>query len=275
MAWRSTWSSPNGAPRPCGPATPSGPARRSRPAAETPGAGADGPSGHGPERAGLRRVPLRLPAPSEYLPRRRGARWAMGTVLAAAVAVAVLAGSQGRGDPAPEAAAPARSPAALPGNDAAHDAATAVITVRAADDVYVLAPGGVYRWQGHGTMWTKIGERARSIHAGPAGVFVADPGGRLLVYGGTPGVWRTTGSREPSSRSAAHMYTGLRQTVPQSTSGAGGAPDGRPQEARPNISTAAERGCTPSPRVTADCASTVASRETGPLPAPRRPVRGR
>ncbi|TXK39714.1 hypothetical protein [Nonomuraea sp. C10] len=56
--------------------------------------------------------------------------------------------------------------------------------------VFSVGPGGrgVFRWDG-GEEWTKIGDAAKRLWAGPAGLFATGMDDRLYVYGGSPGVW--------------------------------------------------------------------------------------
>ncbi|GAA4506457.1 hypothetical protein [Nonomuraea ferruginea] len=70
--------------------------------------------------------------------------------------------------------------------------ASGVVTAQPASGagVFSVGPGGrgVFRWDG-GEEWTKIGDAAKRLWAGPAGLFATGMDDRLYVYGGSPGVW--------------------------------------------------------------------------------------
>ncbi|GAA2207358.1 hypothetical protein GCM10009850_028160 [Nonomuraea monospora] len=62
--------------------------------------------------------------------------------------------------------------------------------------VFATGPGGqgVFQWGGTDTTgWTRIGENATRLWSGPAGLFAAGTGNRLLKYGGRPGLWTAIG----------------------------------------------------------------------------------
>ncbi|MFG1943052.1 helix-turn-helix domain-containing protein [Nonomuraea sp. NPDC048826] len=96
----------------------------------------------------------------------------------------------------------------LPG--APGDPAGGVVTAppRSGSGVFSVGPGGrgVFRWDG-GDRWTKIGDAARRLWSGPAGLFATGMDGRLYVYGGRPGVWSPIG--DPGADvavSGSHVY---------------------------------------------------------------------
>ncbi|WP_157382691.1 hypothetical protein [Nonomuraea coxensis] len=60
------------------------------------------------------------------------------------------------------------------------------------DAVYAAGPGGagVFRWGGTDAAgWTRIGDEAKRLYAGPAGVFATRADDRLYRYEGEPGRW--------------------------------------------------------------------------------------
>lgn len=80
-------------------------------------------------------------------------------------------------------------------------AAIAVLTVLAlllgwgspsGDAVFAVGPGGdgVFRWDGTDAAgWTRIGDGAKRLHSGPAGLFATGTDDRLYRYEGRPGHW--------------------------------------------------------------------------------------
>ncbi|MET7463277.1 hypothetical protein [Nonomuraea sp. NPDC005501] len=98
-------------------------------------------------------------------------------------------------------------------------AAIAVLTVLAlllrpgpagGGDVFAVGPGGhgIFRWDGSDASgWTRIGDGAKRLSSGPAGLFAIGLDDRLYKYGGRPGLWSRIS--EPVSDfavSGAHVY---------------------------------------------------------------------
>ncbi|MCM2389480.1 hypothetical protein [Streptomyces albipurpureus] len=177
-----------------------------------PGVGASGvtvPPRTGETPGGRRRVRILLVALVKSLPQTRRSRWLAAAALSAAIAAIALIAVQRPHGSSPQAAAqtPSPSPVSPHRGGAAEAVVPTVISAGPADDVYVLAPGGVYRWTIRDSGWTRIGARATSLLTGPAGVFVTTPDGRLLVYGGKPDIWQPVS--EPGAEfaiSGTHVY---------------------------------------------------------------------
>lgn len=76
--------------------------------------------------------------------------------------------------------------------------------------VVAIAPGGrgVFQWDGKdATGWTKIGDAAKHLWSGPAGLFATGMDDRLYMYGERPGLW--TPISEPGGDfaiSGSHVY---------------------------------------------------------------------
>ncbi|MFG2987649.1 hypothetical protein ACGFYQ_41885 [Streptomyces sp. NPDC048258] len=103
----------------------------------------------------------------------------IGVLLAGAITAGLLSAAPASADPAPAA------PIAL-----------ASVTATADDQLYALAAdhSAVYRWNGEGTDWTKVGGPAQDLYAGGAGLFATSPGtGALNKYNGQPDSWSQIG----------------------------------------------------------------------------------
>lgn len=64
------------------------------------------------------------------------------------------------------------------------------------DQLFALAAdhSAVYRWNGEGSDWTKVGGPAETLHAGGAGLFATAPDtGKVFKYEGTPDAWSPIG----------------------------------------------------------------------------------
>ncbi|MFD7975329.1 DNA/RNA non-specific endonuclease [Streptomyces sp. NPDC059071] len=88
---------------------------------------------------------------------------------------------------------PATDPDPAPNSDVGYGAELAVTGEGA---VYALAAdhGSVWKWEGDGTDWTRIGGPADSISAGRAGLFTISPQTReVFKYGGKPDSWTRVG----------------------------------------------------------------------------------
>lgn len=78
------------------------------------------------------------------------------------------------------------------------------------DDVFAVGPGGhgIFQWDGSdATGWTKIGDGAKRLYSGPAGLFATGTDDRFYRYGGRPGLWSLIS--EPGGDfavSGAHVY---------------------------------------------------------------------
>ncbi|MFD1536987.1 hypothetical protein [Nonomuraea guangzhouensis] len=60
------------------------------------------------------------------------------------------------------------------------------------DAVFAVGPGGhgIFRWDGADAAgWTRIGDGAKRLHSGPAGLFATGTDDRLYRYEGRPGRW--------------------------------------------------------------------------------------
>ncbi|MEV6734568.1 hypothetical protein [Streptomyces sp. NPDC051364] len=103
----------------------------------------------------------------------------IGVLLAGAITAGLLSAAPAAADPAPAA------PIAL-----------VSVTATADDQLYALAAdhSAVYRWNGKGTDWTKVGGPAQDLYAGGAGLFATSPGsGQLSKYNGQPDSWSQIG----------------------------------------------------------------------------------
>ncbi|MFB8038771.1 DNA/RNA non-specific endonuclease [Streptomyces sp. NPDC056004] len=70
------------------------------------------------------------------------------------------------------------------------------VTATGDDQLFGLAAdhSAVYRWNGQGTDWTKVGGPAQDLYAGGAGVFATAPDtGKVFKYDGTPEAWSQVG----------------------------------------------------------------------------------
>ncbi|WNI34386.1 DNA/RNA non-specific endonuclease [Streptomyces sp. ITFR-6] len=70
------------------------------------------------------------------------------------------------------------------------------VTATGDDHLYGLAAdhSAVYRWNGQGTDWTKVGGPAKDLYAGGAGLFATAPDtGKILKYDGAPDAWSQIG----------------------------------------------------------------------------------
>ncbi|MEV5194776.1 polymorphic toxin-type HINT domain-containing protein [Streptomyces clavifer] len=70
------------------------------------------------------------------------------------------------------------------------------VTATADDQLFALAADhtAVYRYNGQGTDWTKVGGPAETLHAGGAGLFATAPDtGKVFKYDGTPEAWSQIG----------------------------------------------------------------------------------
>ncbi|MFJ8750205.1 polymorphic toxin-type HINT domain-containing protein [Streptomyces sp. NPDC102441] len=106
----------------------------------------------------------------------------MGVVLAGALTAGILSAFPALAD---EGAAAAGAPVAL-----------GSVTATGDDQLFALAAdhSAVYRWNGEGTDWTKIGGPAETLHAGGAGLFAtARSTGKVFKYEGTPQAWSQVG----------------------------------------------------------------------------------
>ncbi|MFF3129841.1 tectonin domain-containing protein [Streptomyces sp. NPDC057908] len=70
------------------------------------------------------------------------------------------------------------------------------VTATGDDQLFGLAAdhSAVYRWNGQGTDWTKVGGPAQDLYAGGAGLFATAPDtGKVFKYDGTPEAWSQVG----------------------------------------------------------------------------------
>lgn len=70
------------------------------------------------------------------------------------------------------------------------------VTATGDDQLFALAAdhSAVYRYNGQGTDWTKVGGPAETLHAGGAGLFATNPDtGKVFKYDGTPEAWSQIG----------------------------------------------------------------------------------
>ncbi|MFF2174762.1 tectonin domain-containing protein [[Kitasatospora] papulosa] len=70
------------------------------------------------------------------------------------------------------------------------------ITATGDDQLFALAAdhSAVYRYNGQGTDWTKVGGPAKDLYAGGAGLFATNQDtGKVFKYGGTPDAWSQIG----------------------------------------------------------------------------------
>ncbi|MDF2705908.1 MAG: hypothetical protein K0R62_1560 [Nonomuraea muscovyensis] len=78
------------------------------------------------------------------------------------------------------------------------------------DEVFAVGPGGhgIFRWDGSdATGWTKIGDGAKRLYSGPAGLFATGTDDRFYKYEGRPGRWSLIGeSGSDFAVSGAHVY---------------------------------------------------------------------
>ncbi|WP_030242114.1 DNA/RNA non-specific endonuclease [Streptomyces lavendulae] len=103
----------------------------------------------------------------------------IGVLLAGAITAGLLSAAPASADPAPAA------PITL-----------VSVTATADDQLYALAADhtAVYRWNGKGTDWTKVGGPAQDLYVGGAGLFATSLGsGALNKYNGQPGDWSQIG----------------------------------------------------------------------------------
>ncbi|MFD9574908.1 hypothetical protein ACFWBI_34435 [Streptomyces sp. NPDC059982] len=102
----------------------------------------------------------------------------IGVLLAGAITAGLLSAAPAAADPAPAA------PIAL-----------ASVTATADDQLYALAAdhSAVYRWNGKGTDWTRVGGPAEDLYASGAGLFATSPDGKLNKYDGQPDTWSEIG----------------------------------------------------------------------------------
>ncbi|MCX4821269.1 hypothetical protein OG883_15395 [Streptomyces sp. NBC_01142] len=108
-------------------------------------------------------------------------------VVTVLLAVALLAANQDSSPGTDVSGAPGAPPGATSASRAPESAAPP-----AAGSVFTIGPGGrgIYQWDGQGAAWTRIGDTAERLWAGPAGLFATGTRDRRLhVYGGRPGVW--------------------------------------------------------------------------------------
>ncbi|MFD8670881.1 DNA/RNA non-specific endonuclease [Streptomyces microflavus] len=105
----------------------------------------------------------------------------IGVVVAGALSAGILASFPAQaGEPAP-----AGAPIAL-----------GSVTATGDDQLFALAAdkSAVYRYNGQGTDWTKVGGPAESLHAGGAGLFATARGtGKVFKYDGSPDAWSHIG----------------------------------------------------------------------------------
>ncbi|MFJ1930388.1 MULTISPECIES: DNA/RNA non-specific endonuclease [unclassified Streptomyces] len=120
----------------------------------------------------------------------------MGVVVAGALTAGILSAFPALAD---DGAPAAGAPVALGGVAATGD-----------DQLFALAAdhSAVYRWNGEGTGWTKVGGPAETLLAGGAGLFATAPDtGKVFKYEGTPDAWSPIG--EPGADFAVtgdHLY---------------------------------------------------------------------
>ncbi|WP_405385834.1 hypothetical protein OG596_37740 [Streptomyces sp. NBC_01102] len=106
----------------------------------------------------------------------------MGVVLAGALTAGILSSFPALAE---EGAAAAGAPVALGSVAATGD-----------DQLFALAAdhSAVYRYNGQGTDWTKVGGPAETLHAGGAGLFAtARDSGKVFKYDGSPEAWSRIG----------------------------------------------------------------------------------
>ncbi|MCA2181457.1 hypothetical protein LDL08_35380 [Nonomuraea glycinis] len=90
------------------------------------------------------------------------------------------------------------------------DAGGATAVLPASTEVFTIAPGGrgIFQWDGENAAgWTKIGDSARQLWAGSAGLFATGMDNRLYLYEGRPGRWHPIS--EPGADFAiagSHLY---------------------------------------------------------------------
>ncbi|MEV7317341.1 tectonin domain-containing protein [Streptomyces microflavus] len=105
----------------------------------------------------------------------------IGVVVAGALSAGILASFPAQADEP----APAGAPIAL-----------GSVTATGDDQLFALAAdqSAVYRYNGQGTDWTKVGGPAESLHAGGAGLFAtARDTGKVFKYDGSPDAWSHIG----------------------------------------------------------------------------------
>ncbi|MFJ1958555.1 DNA/RNA non-specific endonuclease [Streptomyces microflavus] len=105
----------------------------------------------------------------------------IGVVVAGALSAGILASFPAQADEP----APAGAPIAL-----------GSVTATGDDQLFALAAdkSAVYRYNGQGTDWTKVGGPAESLHAGGAGFFATARGtGKVFKYDGSPDAWSHIG----------------------------------------------------------------------------------
>ena len=90
------------------------------------------------------------------------------------------------------------------------DAGGATTVLPASTEVFTIAPGGrgIFQWDGENAAgWTKIGDSARQLWAGSAGLFATGMDNKLYLYEGRPGRWHPIS--EPGADFAvagSHLY---------------------------------------------------------------------
>ena len=90
------------------------------------------------------------------------------------------------------------------------DAGGATAVLPASTEVFTIAPGGrgIFQWDGENAAgWTKIGDSARQLWAGSAGLFATGMDNKLYLYEGRPGRWHPIS--EPGADFAvagSHLY---------------------------------------------------------------------
>lgn len=84
----------------------------------------------------------------------------------------------------------------------------ASVTATADDQLYALAAdhSAVYRWNGKGTDWTKVGGPAQELYAGGAGLFATSPDKKIHHYSGQPGLWAQAGEAGKAFTVGTHLY---------------------------------------------------------------------
>jgi hypothetical protein len=104
------------------------------------------------------------------------------------------------------------------------DAAGATAVPPSSTEVFTIAPGGrgIYQWDGENAAgWTKIGDTARQLWAGSAGLFATGTDNKLYLYEGRPGRWHPISEpgadfavasphlyRLAADRQSIHVWTG-------------------------------------------------------------------
>ncbi|MFD7516789.1 hypothetical protein ACFV85_18535 [Streptomyces niveus] len=152
-------------------------------------AGAPGPA---PEPGAPGTVPS---PPTDRAPRRRRHRLAVGATVTAAVAVVallLLVALLPSGDE--NISAGGKPPSGGASRDGSPPVPAAPLT---GTGVFAIGPDGdgVLQWDGPGAGdWTRIGDTAKRLWAGPAGLFATGVrGDGLFAYGGSPGRWHQVG----------------------------------------------------------------------------------